>query len=132
MPNFHDRYDSDGVFPVTPGCRRAVREAAALLEAAGHEVNTGTNNLKYNLITVTRCPQVLPFTPPHMYDLHATLYAHMSADDAGANTLARMHDEVWDETIGGTHRVIWQTPWTIKRLFLQSFFNLTGRRAFGQ
>jgi hypothetical protein len=32
------RYVDDGYFPATPCCKRAVREAAAILESLGHEV----------------------------------------------------------------------------------------------
>ena len=40
------RYDFDGVFEATPGCRRAVQEAVLALQKNGH--------------------QVLPFCPPHL------------------------------------------------------------------
>ena len=40
------RYDFDGVFEATPGCRRAVHEAVLALQKNGH--------------------QVLPFCPPHL------------------------------------------------------------------
>ncbi len=98
-------YDTDGICDVTPGCKRAVREAAKLLEAAGHET--------------------LPFTPPLLLETAEFLFYNILADGAGANSLAVMEGEVWDETLS-LHQMIWRTPWTLKRLLLRRLLSLTG------
>ena len=39
-------YEEDGIVRPTPGCKRAVREAARMMEAAGHEVTRLPHNIE--------------------------------------------------------------------------------------
>ena len=63
------RYDLDGIFEATPGCRRAVQTAVTALQSNGH--------------------RVLPFRPPHLLKAMRvnTLYR---AGDLGARHQAQL------------------------------------------
>ncbi len=67
FPLVYLRYDFDGIMEVTPGVKRAVREAAAALRSQGHEV--------------------VPFCPPGLPQVFASYMAFFMAD--GGNTFKK-------------------------------------------
>ena len=78
-------YDNDGFFPTTPAYRRAVHEAKAVLEAAGHEL--------------------VPFTPPNIAKA-ATLYYSLVGADGGETVIRLMRNETVDPAIGYGFRLL--------------------------
>lgn len=71
-------YDHDEVFPVTPGCRRAVAEAREALQAAGHHL--------------------VSFTPPGVRRAWKLITACFTADQ-GRTTQGLLDNERLDQVI---------------------------------
>ncbi|XP_045592043.2 fatty acid amide hydrolase 1-like [Procambarus clarkii] len=78
-------YDHDGVFPVTPGCQRAVAVAREALQAAGH--------------------QLVPFTPPEVHQAFNIMAACVTSDQ-GHGLLQLLKGEVVDQSISTNAKIM--------------------------
>ncbi len=93
--NVSYRYDYDGNFQATPGMRRAVREAAEILQSRGHDV--------------------VPFTPPGL-DKVNHLYGQFMMADQGSSTLELLEGGPVDMgALGVFYRGI-ATPYWIRKM----------------
>ena len=96
--HFFLRYDEDGFFPTTPGCKRAVHEAVKILKDLGHEV---IFDFLFYLISESNAHccqfQVVPFELPHLKYFLYTYFDFMLSDN-GETTLDYIgEDEILDQ-----------------------------------
>ncbi|XP_068223191.1 fatty-acid amide hydrolase 1-like [Palaemon carinicauda] len=78
-------YEDDNLFPVTPGCRRAVYEARQALAAAGHNI--------------------VPFTPPAVDHAWKLITSCFSADQ-GRNVISMWENEETESTMEDNLRLL--------------------------
>ncbi|XP_066986117.1 fatty acid amide hydrolase 1-like [Macrobrachium rosenbergii] len=78
-------YEDDNLFPVTPGCRRAVYEARQALAAAGHNM--------------------VPFTPPAVDHAWKLITSCFSADQ-GRNVISMWENEETESTMEDNLRLL--------------------------
>lgn len=90
-------YDNDEVFPVTPGCRRAVTEARDALAAAGHTL--------------------VPFTPAGVRRAWRLLTACFTADQ-GQTSVRLLENEQLDQAVE-TNRQLMSAPRFVRAVVRQ-------------
>lgn len=98
------RYDEDGFFPTTPGCKRAVREAVHILRRLGHEVNKGREaHVTCHICTLEKGRndepfffQTVPFQLPHLNYFVETFFDFMVSDN-GETTLDYVKGDILDQ-----------------------------------